>query len=57
MHLVIEKIQLILTNRPTGQGTVLGLSLSYDIIKAHGGELTVESIESEGSGFIIHLPV
>jgi len=57
MHLVIEKIQLILTNRPTGQGTVLGLSLSYDIIKAHGGELTVESIENEGSSLIIHLPV
>ena len=57
MHLVIERIQLILTNRPTGQGTVLGLSLSYDIIKAHGGELTAESIENEGSSFIIHLPV
>ena len=41
---------------PTGQGTGLGLSLSYDIVKAHGGELKVETKESEGSDFIISLP-
>ena len=41
----------------TGQGTGLGLSLSYDIVKAHGGELKVETKEGEGSEFIIMLPV
>ena len=39
----------------TGQGTGLGLSLSYDIVKAHGGELKVETKEGEGSNFIIEL--
>ncbi|MBC7848889.1 MAG: two-component sensor histidine kinase [Chitinophagaceae bacterium] len=54
----IEKIfQPFFTTKPTGQGTGLGLSLSYDIIKAHGGELTVESKEGEGSTFIVTLPV
>ena len=41
----------------TGQGTGLGLSLSYDIIKAHGGEIKVETMEGEGSTFIIQLPI
>lgn len=46
------------TTKPTGQGTGLGLSLSYDIVsKGHGGELKVETKESEGSTFIIHLPI
>jgi signal transduction histidine kinase len=55
---VLDKIfQPFFTTKPTGQGTGLGLSLSYDIIKAHGGELTVETNEGEGSVFIIHLPV
>ena len=45
------------TTKPTGQGTGLGLSLSYDIIKAHGGELSVETKEREGTKFIIQLPV
>jgi signal transduction histidine kinase len=54
---VLDKIfQPFFTTKPTGQGTGLGLSLSYDIIKAHGGELTVKTKESEGSTFIIHLP-
>jgi two-component system, NtrC family, sensor kinase len=44
------------TTKPTGQGTGLGLSLSYDIVKAHGGELTVKTEESIGSTFIIQLP-
>jgi signal transduction histidine kinase len=35
----------------------LGLSLSYDILKAHGGEITVESKEGVGSAFIIQLPI
>jgi two-component system NtrC family sensor kinase len=38
-----------------GQGTGLGLSLNYDIIKAHGGELKVETMDGEGSEFIILL--
>ena len=45
------------TTKPTGQGTGLGLSLSYDIVKAHGGELRVETEEGEGSEFTIILPV
>ncbi len=60
-----EKIfQPFFTTKPTGQGTGLGLSLSYDIVKAHGGELRVETPpagragkEGEGSEFIIQLTV
>ncbi|MEI9807232.1 MAG: ATP-binding protein [Bacteroidota bacterium] len=54
---IVDKIfQPFFTTKPTGQGTGLGLSLAYDIIKAHGGELKVETKESEGSVFIITLP-
>ena len=54
---VLDKIfQPFFTTKPTGQGTGLGLSLSYDIVKAHGGELEVETKEGEGSEFIIQLP-
>jgi signal transduction histidine kinase len=54
---VLDKIfQPFFTTKPTGQGTGLGLSLSYDIVKAHGGELKVETKEGEGSEFVIHLP-
>ena len=53
---VLDKIfQPFFTTKPTGQGTGLGLSLSYDIIQAHGGDIKVESKEGEGSKFIIHL--
>ncbi len=53
-----EKIfQPFFTTKPTGQGTGLGLSLSYDIVKAHGGEMRVETKEVEGSKFIIKLPI
>ncbi|HEY5772859.1 MAG TPA: ATP-binding protein, partial [Chitinophagaceae bacterium] len=53
---VLDKIfQPFFTTKPTGQGTGLGLSLSYDIVKAHGGELKVETKEEEGSEFIIQL--
>jgi signal transduction histidine kinase len=54
---VVDKIfQPFFTTKPTGQGTGLGLSLSYDIVKAHGGEIKVETKENEGSEFIIQLP-
>jgi len=53
----LDKIfQPFYTTKPTGQGTGLGLSLSYDIIKAHGGEIKVVTKEGEGSDFIIQLP-
>ncbi len=53
----LDKIfQPFFTTKPTGQGTGLGLSLSYDIVKAHGGELKVETKEGEGSTFIIQIP-
>jgi len=55
---VLDKIfQPFFTTKPTGQGTGLGLSLAYDIVKAHGGVLKVETREGEGSEFIIQLPV
>ncbi|HSK14520.1 MAG TPA: ATP-binding protein [Phnomibacter sp.] len=55
---VKDKIfQPFFTTKPTGEGTGLGLSLSYDIIKAHGGELTVASKVGEGATFTISLPL
>jgi signal transduction histidine kinase len=55
---VLDKIfQPFFTTKPTGQGTGLGLSLSHDIVKAHGGELKAETKEGEGSEFVIQLPV
>ena len=54
---LLDKIfQPFFTTKPTGQGTGLGLSLSYDIVKAHGGDLNVESNEGGGATFIIHIP-
>ena len=54
---ILDKIfQPFFTTKPTGQGTGLGLSLSYDIVKAHGGGVSVESKEGEGTTFIIQLP-
>jgi signal transduction histidine kinase len=53
----IDKIfQPFFTTKPTGQGTGLGLSLSYDIVKAHGGEISVQTNEGEGTIFSIELP-
>ena len=63
---IVDKIfQPFFTTKPAGQGTGLGLSLSYDIVKAHGGELKVERNEAdplspgkgEGTTFIIQLPL
>lgn len=52
-----EKIfQPFFTTKPTGQGTGLGLSLSYDIVKAHGGEIVLTSSAEEGTRFTIQIP-
>ncbi|MBK9044953.1 MAG: two-component sensor histidine kinase [Saprospiraceae bacterium] len=56
-HIKEKIFQPFFTTKPTGQGTGLGLSLSYDIVKAHGGELKVYSKMNEGSLFVINLPV
>ncbi|MFN8347768.1 MAG: ATP-binding protein [Spirosomataceae bacterium] len=56
---ILPKIfQPFFTTKPTGEGTGLGLSLSYDIVtKGHGGTLEVESVEGEGTTFIVTLPL
>jgi len=54
---IADKIfQPFFTTKPTGQGTGLGLSLAYDIVKAHGGDIKVETKEGSGAAFVIHLP-
>jgi signal transduction histidine kinase len=53
---VLDKIfQPFFTTKPTGQGTGLGLSLAYDIVKANGGELSVQTKEGEGAEFTVKL--
>jgi signal transduction histidine kinase len=53
-----EKIfQPFFTTKPTGQGTGLGLSLAYDIVKAHGGTILLDSTVGKGSTFVITIPV
>ena len=56
-HIVDKIFQPFFTTKPTGQGTGLGLSLAYDIVKSHGGELKVETREREGTTFILQLPL
>ena len=54
---ILDKIfQPFFTTKRTGHGTGLGLSLSYDIIKAHGGDIHIHTKENEGAEFIIELP-
>ena len=48
--------QPFFTTKPTGQGTGLGLSLAYDIVKAHGGEIRVDTREGEFTEFVIRIP-
>jgi two-component system NtrC family sensor kinase len=57
MVLAHQVLQTFFTTKPTGQGTGFRLSLSYDIIKAHKGEIKLETRQGEGSEFIIQLPV
>ena len=55
---IVDKIfQPFFTTKPTGQGTGLGLSLAYDIIKAHGGNIKAETKEEEGAEFVIEIPI
>ena len=55
---VIDKIfQPFFSTKPTGEGTGLGLSMSYDIVKAHRGSIKVQSMPGEGSVFIVELPL
>jgi two-component system NtrC family sensor kinase len=56
-HIKEKIFQPFFTTKPAGSGTGLGLSLSYDIVKAHGGELKVETQEGQGTEFSIQLPI
>jgi two-component system NtrC family sensor kinase len=56
---ILPKIfQPFFTTKPSGEGTGLGLSLSCDIVtKGHGGTIEVESVEGEGTTFVVRLPI
>ena len=49
--------QPFFTTKPTGEGTGLGLSLSYDVVRAHGGQLIVETTPDKSTAFVIKLPI
>jgi two-component system, NtrC family, sensor kinase len=57
-HIKDKIMQPFFTTKPTGEGTGLGLSLSYDIlVKGHGGSIDIDSKEGEYTEFIVHIPV
>jgi two-component system NtrC family sensor kinase len=58
MNIIKEKImQPFFTSKPTGQGTGLVLSSTYDmVVKGHGGSIKVNRVEGEGSQFVVRLP-
>jgi signal transduction histidine kinase len=54
----LDKVfQPFFTTKPTGQGTGLGLSLSYDIVKMHGGAINIDTLEGQGTTFTVRLPL
>ena len=55
-HIINKIFQPFFTTKPTGEGTGLGLSLAYDIVKAHGGEIKIETEQGMKTSFIIFLP-
>ncbi len=56
--MIFDKIfQPFFTTKPPGQGTGLGLSLSYNIIKAHSGGIKLNNQKNEGTEFTIELPI
>ena len=49
--------QPFFTTKPTGQGTGLGLSLSYDIVKAHGGEIEIRKSDEWNTTIVVSIPI
>ena len=56
-NIVAKIFRPLFTTKPTGHGAGLGLSLAYDIVTAHGGEIRAETTEGEGTEFIIRIPL